>query len=63
MKNKHSEMSALLEEKLPGDWLTVKTPKGYRETEAGVFYNVRNGSSFIKSKRSSENLSNQNKHL
>ena len=49
MKNKHSEMSALLEEKLPGDWLTVKTPKGYRETEAGVFYNVRNGSSFIKS--------------
>ena len=30
---------------------------------AGVFYNVKNGSSFITSKSSSENLSNQNKHF
>jgi hypothetical protein len=30
---------------------------------AGVFYNVKNWSSFITSKNSSENLSNHNKHL
>ena len=30
---------------------------------AGVFYNVKNGSSFITSKSSSENLSNHNKYL
>ena len=30
---------------------------------AGVFYNVKNGSSFITSKSSSESLSNQNKHF
>ena len=30
---------------------------------AGVFYNVKNGSSLITSKSSSENLSNHNKHL
>ena len=34
-----------------------------RYTLAGVFYNVKNGSSFITSKSLSENLSNQNKHL
>ena len=32
-------------------------------TKAGVFYNVKNGWSFIASKSSSENLSNHNKHL
>ena len=32
-------------------------------TLAGVFYNVKNGSSFITSKSWSENLSNHNKHL
>ena len=31
------------------------------DSKAGVFYNVKNGSSFIMSKSSSENLSNQNK--
>ena len=31
--------------------------------KAGVFYNVKTGSSFITSKSSSENLSNQNKHF
>jgi hypothetical protein len=30
---------------------------------AGVFYNVKNESSFITSKSLSENLSNQNKHF
>ena len=30
---------------------------------AGVFYNVKNGPSFITSKSSSENLSNRNKHF
>ena len=29
---------------------------------AGVFYNVKNGSSFIMSKSESKNLSNENKH-
>ena len=29
---------------------------------AGVFYNVKNGSSFITPKDSSKNLSNENKH-
>ena len=29
----------------------------------GVFYNVKNGSSFITSKSLSENLSNHNKHF
>ena len=33
------------------------------EVLAGVFYNVKNGSSFITSKSSSENLSNQKKTL
>ena len=33
------------------------------DTLAGVFYNVKSGSSFITSKNSSENLSNHNKHL
>ena len=32
------------------------------ETIAEVFYNVKNGSSFITSKSSSKNLSNENKH-
>ena len=31
--------------------------------KARVFYNVKNGSSFIRSKSSSENLSNDNKYL
>ena len=31
--------------------------------QAGVFYNVKNGSSSITSKILSENLSNQNKHF
>jgi hypothetical protein len=33
------------------------------EPKAGVFYNVKNGSSFITSKSLSEILSNQNKHF
>ena len=32
-------------------------------TKPGVFYNVKNGSSFITSKSSSDNLSNHKKHL
>ena len=32
------------------------------DTIAGVFYNDKNGSSFITSKSSSKNLSNENKH-
>ena len=42
-------------------WFPLKNI--FLEKIAGVFYNVKNGSSFITSKSSSENLSNHNKRL
>ena len=46
-------------------YLRFKHPEWERPIKvilAGVFYNVKNGSSFITSKSSSKNLSNENKH-
>ena len=40
-----------------------KTSSGDEGSIAEVFYKVKNGSSFIKSKSSSKNLSNENKHI
>ena len=47
-----------------GHLKAIKVPSLKKdEALAGVFYNVKNGSSFIMSKSLSKNLSNLNKHL